>query len=149
MASIPPMVVTLPAAGSGPSSRPRLAELIVEPLVDHAGLHANAVFVDPHMMRRRWAEKVDHQPRPQRFARHASCRRRGHGREADFRPHIRRQADTSAAAPRTNDPQRLDLIDAGVAGEQAEAKTSSHRTSPTITNPRRVVLDPCSRCWIE
>ena len=90
MANMLPRVVTLLVAGSGPKSRPCRLQLLVEPPVDHARLHADPVLVDADHPPQMGGE-IDDQARPQRFARHAGARAAGVDRQCASRPRTARK----------------------------------------------------------
>ena len=63
MAIMPPTVVTALLDGSGPNMPPRAAQLGIEPLVDHARLHADRFALDADI-RRMCLEKSSTSPGP-------------------------------------------------------------------------------------
>ena len=105
--------------------------------MDHARLHADPVRLDADQAVEMGGE-IQHQPRPQGLARHAGAGAAGvdgdalAGRVADARRHVGRRA-------RPDHPQRLDLVDARVAGQQppedvVAADLAGHQ-------PAEIVLD--------
>ena len=117
MAIIPPMVVTALFAGSGPKSRPA-AQLRVEPFLDDARLHAHAVLFDAHQAAEMGGE-VQHQPRSERFARHAAAGAAGMDGDPFFGGVAQARADVGRR-PRPDHGRRPDFVDARIAGEQLQ-----------------------------
>ena len=120
MAIMLPIVVTAVLAGSGPKMRPSRQQLGVEPLVDDSRLHADRFRIDaddsPHVL-----GEVDHQPRTQRFARHAAAGAPGVQRNALFRRILHAGGDIGRRS-RPDHAQRPNFIDASVAGEELAEK---------------------------
>ena len=137
MAIMLPTVVTALLAGSGPNSRPCRPQLGVEPLVDHARLHADRFCVDADHAAKMGGE-IDHQPRPERFAGHARAGAAGVDGDVFFGGVLHAGRHVGRRA-RPDHRQRLDLVDAGVAGEELQEDVVAANLAGD--QPAQIVLD--------
>ena len=105
MAIMLPIVVTAVVAGSGPKMPPELAQLIVQPFMHHARLHAHLLVVEADHAAQ-MGRKIEDQSRPERFARHAGAGAAGMKRHMIF-GRILQQAATSAVERGRTTPSGL------------------------------------------
>ena len=106
--------------GVGAESPPHAAELCVEPPVNQSRLHANPFRVDANQPPQIGGE-IDDQSRAERLAGHAGAGPAGVQRQPLF-PSVLHAGDHVVGAPRPHDPQRTNLVDAGVAGVELQKR---------------------------